>query len=84
MIKFCSMLKFNNTLLKSKIFNFSKLALLFVGLILSFLIHDFYIIFCNITELIYSYIYNPNIIFNMSDTGSTSATTTTIIDSNDG
>lgn len=78
------MFKFNNTLLKSKIFNFSKLALLFVGLILSFLIHDFYIIFCNITELIYSYIYNPNIIFNMSDTGSTSATTTTIIHSNDG
>lgn len=84
MIKFISMLKFNNTLLKSKIFNFSKLDLLFVGLILSFLIHDFYIIFCNITELIYSYIYNPNIIFNMSDTGSTSATTTTIIHSNDG
>jgi len=69
---------------KSKILNFTKLDLLFLVLILSFLIQDVYTIFCNITELFSNYIYNPNNIFNMSDTGSTSTTTTTIVHSNDG
>jgi hypothetical protein len=77
-------LKCFNTFWKSKISNFSKLDLVFVVLILSFLVQDLYIIFCNITELFYNYIYNSNIIFNMSDTGSTSTTTTTIVHSNDG
>lgn len=69
---------------KSKIFKFSKLDLLFVLFILFLLIQDLYIIFCNITELLYNYAYNTDIIYNMSSTGATSSTNTTIMHSDDG
>lgn len=58
--------------------------LLFVFLIFIFLIQDVYTIFCHITEIIYNYIFDVNIILNMSNNGGTSSTNTTIIHSNDG
>lgn len=70
--------------IKTQLFSYSKLDILFLIVIASFLIQDVFIIISHITEILYDYLYNLNIVQNMSNNGVTSSTNTTIVHSNDG